>query len=606
MSDERPTWFGAADRSLFGWLYVPDDRRSAMGVVLCPPLAEEERAAHRTFRRLGRSLADRGMVALRFDYDGTGDSIGAFHDHDRLESWLRSVQVAVDKVRSLGVDQVAVVGMRFGATLAAHAASRQLITPAALVLWDPCSGGKAFLREGGALHAMRSGDAADAPVGAVDTPGFRFDPVTVNELRSVDLGRQDPDRSLARRTLILTRSDRPLPKRVRDRMDGPGVEWAPAVGQGELVDRPPIDSQIPEQSLSQIVDWLARVGNGGRVELHISTRARTTVCESGAVTEEAVRLGSIGLFGIATVPDTVTRAPWVVLLNVANEHHIGPGRQWVELARKWASMGFRCLRLDQSGVGDSPAHPGQVENVSNAREWITDVPEVVGTLAADSTPVVIISLCAGAYSAMEAGFQTQVDAVVAVSPVASSPMMARSTDLFDPRRRATRPWIRPLVKLNRAHPKVAGGLWRIYRQFAVWQAPMAIVAGLVRRGTDVLLIANPHDARNFREVLYWLTVGRIPVSLSRRYRLVQVRGADHALLTQAAQREVAAIMTTHLAARYPSNFPAGAAATGHDPASRAASRIQRHIADPEQSVHPGDGCLQTCVVDGCSANGEDL
>ncbi len=51
--------------------------------------------------------------------------------------------------------------------------------------------------------------------------------------------------------------------------------------------------------------------------------------------------------------------PWVVLVNVAAEHHIGPGRRWVEWARRWAALGYRVVRIDQSGVGDSPTPAGR-------------------------------------------------------------------------------------------------------------------------------------------------------------------------------------------------------------------------------------------------------
>ena len=95
-----------------------------------------------------------------------------------------------------------------------------------------------------------------------------------------------------------------------------------------------------------------------------------------------MRLGPSAVYGVLDEPVVpVEGAPWVVLVNVAAEHHIGPGRRWVEWAREWAARGYRVVRIDQSGVGDSPTHDGQVENESFAPEWIDDMREVVQTLS---------------------------------------------------------------------------------------------------------------------------------------------------------------------------------------------------------------------------------
>ena len=85
---ERPehtqVWFGPESRPLYGWVARPAGGVARGGAILCPPMGEEGRAAHRTFRRLAEELADAGIVALRFDYDGTGDSAGLQDDPDRV------------------------------------------------------------------------------------------------------------------------------------------------------------------------------------------------------------------------------------------------------------------------------------------------------------------------------------------------------------------------------------------------------------------------------------------------------------------------------------------------------------------------------------------
>ncbi|MFP2897131.1 hypothetical protein [Corallococcus sp. 4LFB] len=62
------------------------------------------------------------------------------------------------------------------------------------------------------------------------------------------------------------------------------------------------------------------------------------------------------LVGILTEPDpakVLPEAPAVVLSNVGLNHHVGPYRLWVELARQLAGRGITTLRFDLSGLGDS-------------------------------------------------------------------------------------------------------------------------------------------------------------------------------------------------------------------------------------------------------------
>ena len=78
------------------------------------------------------------------------------------------------------------------------------------------------------------------------------------------------------------------------------------------------------------------------------------------------------LVGILTEPDpakVLPGAPTVVLSNVGLNHHVGPYRIWVELARQVAARGFSTLRFDLSGLGDSrPRRAGGPDEFQRARE----------------------------------------------------------------------------------------------------------------------------------------------------------------------------------------------------------------------------------------------
>ncbi len=282
-------------------------------------------------------------------------------------------------------------------------------------------------------------------------------------------------------------------------------------------------------------------------------RAWAPICRARPIHERAVRLGEIGLFGITTTPDGGGSGPWMMFVNVATEHHIGPGRLWVDLARAWARHGFRSVRFDLSGVGDSPVHPDQRENVPFARQWLDDLPALAsGVSPEDPSDAIFIGLCSGGYGALEGAMAVGARGAFVFNPVLSAPVLNKSSQEVDPRRRACRPLPVPLARLARKHERTAWWIWRAYRQFAVWHAPMAVTAAAVESGLDVLVICSEHDARPLREVLYWRLFGERRLRRTGRFELVVVSSMDHVLLFGEGRRTGARLMTDHVLTRFAS------------------------------------------------------
>ena len=540
-------WFGPEQRPLFGWVSRPADDQARGGVVLCPPMGEEGRAAHRTFRRLAEDLAAAGFVALRFDYDGTGDSAGLLDDPARVEHWLASVEAARQYLVHLGVPSTAAVGMRLGATLAAVQAARTEPFDA-LVCWDPCLSGRTFLREGEALYRLGQ---APLPHPLEDrmkhTPGFQFDAATVESLDAVSFSTLPPDRVLAERVLLLTREDRPARKDVLRALQRgtPSLDTASAPGQSELLDVPPEQSEVPGAGAARH----RGLGRSRCPEQRVPVKAPepehavavgSGPDDSAPVRERVVRLGPTGVVGIVTEPLDVEErsgqepSPWVVLVNVAAEHHIGPGRRWVEWARGWAARGYRVVRIDQSGVGDSPTAPGRADDLAFAPEWIDDMRHVVASLRSDGARVGIVGLCSGSYSALEAAMWEPVDAVFAINPRLTIFQAAKGTPVYTDRRRAAMIPYKPVADLARRRRILAGGMWRVYRELAVWYAPLMVLWRVRRRGTTLEVVACSDDAKHFTEVyalrplLWWMR-------RSPRFRFTADDTVDHSLLSRRAQ-----------------------------------------------------------------------
>ena len=143
-----PCFLGGAEQ-LFGFYHDahPSVRRDA-GVVICGPLFEEYSRAHRTLRLMAVRLARAGFPVLRFDYFGCGDSAGDLEDAS-VTRWLEDIAKAANELKTrASVSRPLLVGVRFGATLAALAANRREDFRA-IVLWDPIVSGKSY------LNAMR-------------------------------------------------------------------------------------------------------------------------------------------------------------------------------------------------------------------------------------------------------------------------------------------------------------------------------------------------------------------------------------------------------------------------------------------------------------------
>jgi uncharacterized protein len=150
---ETPFFFERGQARLFGILH--HGAGSPLAFVMSHPFGEEKLWTHRVFVSLARALALRGHSVLRFDYTGAGDSSGTTTGTS-LETHVDDLSAAVDvlKTRCTGIERIGLIGMRFGATVAAlfaeRAGSRGLhpqLNDGPLVLWDPILDGENYFQE---------------------------------------------------------------------------------------------------------------------------------------------------------------------------------------------------------------------------------------------------------------------------------------------------------------------------------------------------------------------------------------------------------------------------------------------------------------------------
>lgn len=234
-------YFETNGRSLLGSSHpAPRLHVGGASVLLCNPFGEEAARVHRAYRVLAGKLQDEGYATLRFDYSGTGDSSGEALDCT-VEDWLDDIEAAIGELRrQSGNPRTVLVGLRFGATLAALCAQREHLRIAQLVLWDPVVRGDHYLQELGAMHTAylkeELGRPAELRSGASPGDGGRFPSEALGmqisdslalQMAGIDLAPVPPR---AKHTTILSTRNSPDMERLRSQWrDCPGLRWVDVV-----------------------------------------------------------------------------------------------------------------------------------------------------------------------------------------------------------------------------------------------------------------------------------------------------------------------------------------------------------------------------------------
>ena len=122
-----------------------------------------------------------------------------------------------------------------------------------------------------------------------------------------------------------------------------------------------------------------------------------------AIRETPLQFGECGrLFAILTEPshvsDNAETRPVFVFLNSGLVQRIGPCRLYLRLARALAKNGISSLRVDLSGIGDSPSRAGLTLRESVVADF-TDIASVVQDRLGPAS-LVLVGLCSGADNAI--------------------------------------------------------------------------------------------------------------------------------------------------------------------------------------------------------------
>lgn len=524
---KRAIFFGSRERTLFGFYHPPHpasrpDGRPRGGVVLVNPMGTDQTRSDRTYRHLAERLSAAGFACLRYDLYGTGDSGGEGLEPGLLRAWVDDVGVAVDELRALsGAKAIGLIGLRLGATLAMlHAADRGDIET--LVLWSPCVTGVDFLGELARLHKVYSRiepqllHAPPTPPGGDEALGTFLPRSLVDDLRSVSL--LATSRRPCRRSLVIDAGGLPCRDALVDNLQNLGAAPEVRVHTGhKFLITVSHRAQLPEEVIQSIVRWVADAHPTGDAGPPAPRAGVAAPCNERPV----VFGGDHPLFGLLT-PANPARArpgrPAIVLSNGGCVNRVGPHRLYVRMARRWADLGFDVLRMDLSGIGDSPAAPGERENLTYPASAMVDLEHAIRAVGRDR--VIVAGLCSGGDYAFKMG--------------ARNPPLAGAW-MINPR---------TFCVLDLA--EVEAGQGTPPSTSSVDAVPQAL-RSMAERGVDAFLLVSKNDP-GVAYVDAHAPAGMQSLRDVPSFRRVDVEGADHTFTPVALQDRVRDLLSEHLTA----------------------------------------------------------
>lgn len=255
--------------------------------------------------------------------------------------------------------------------------------------------------------------------------------------------------------------------------------------------------------------------------------------------ESAVLFGSTrSLVGIITEPAAEAArpdAPAVLILNSGLVHRVGPKRLHVRLARRLAGLGFTCMRIDLSGIGDSRT-TSSIDAISE--RWLSEVREAMQHLREDhgARHFLVAGNCSGAALSYRVALaEADVVAAALINPQGPNALryylrLAFKHPAF---------W-RRLARRDQWHGRIQGARkWLARFGAGAGRAPATArgtveeVRSLVERGVRLLVVNCEWDAGYdlfqvaHRERLHALGDGRI--------LLDSIPGSDHDFNLRSAQ-----------------------------------------------------------------------
>jgi hypothetical protein len=524
---EVPTFFGPSDSPLFGVVHLPVDNHVRGGVVICGSLGKEGMDSVRLHRILADGLARRGFGVLRFDYLGLGDSAYAQVRDDAVANWVASVGHALDYLTLIGAGSVIAIGIRAGCLILdkylaqSHGVNR-------VVHLDPYGTGRRYLREHTALFRVSIGEDAPTP-NEVSIIGGRLSNHAAAEFAALRMGANPVSTHGVDKVLLVGRPGE-TDKHVTALASAQGVDSIITGGLPECARPRDVLLPVPFAAVDSIIEWID--GNVPTCTHRAVPQYLTTVTmpaegpEGVDVFESIERIEPNGLFAIRTLPRRRSCAPakTVLFFVTANDVHVGPVREWVELSRRIAAAGSQAVRWDPAGLGLSGQIFRNPFRFLYSKADITDSIAVARHACQDTARLQVVGICSGSWYAAQTARNIGAQSAILVnlqiwnwrviptllmqySKRRDARKMALHTNApsdtgggpSESRIRRLRALLNPARELTKSfmHNYLPRYVLRVLSWVGLVYLPENILRTLAHRGTDVTLIASPEDAEQF-------------------------------------------------------------------------------------------------------------
>jgi hypothetical protein len=555
---EVPTFFGPSDSPLFGVVHLPVDNRIRGGVLICGSLGKEGMDSVRLQRVLADSLARCGFGVLRFDYLGLGDSAYAQGRDDAVANWVASVGHALDYLTLIGAESATAIGIRAGCLILNEYLSQSHPINRVVYL-DPYGTGRRYLREHTTLFRVSVGEDAAAP-GEVSVFGGRLSDHAAAEFAALRMG-ANPVSAHGVDNVLLVGRPAETDKRVTALASAHGVDSIITGGLPECARPRDVLVPIPFTAVDSIIEWID--GNAPSRTHRVVPQYLTTVTmpaegpDGVDVFERIERIEPNGLFAIRTLPRRRSPAPakTVLFFVTANDLHVGPAREWVELSRRIAAAGSQALRWDPAGQGLS----GQIFRDPWRRVYsqadITDSIAVARHACQDARQLEVVGICSGSWYAAQAArsigarsailvnllvwnwrvtptllqqWGVQKEALHANAALHADAAMDTGDGAGESRTKRLKALLNPARKRAKSsiHQHLPRYVLRVLSRVGLVLLPEDVLTALAHRGTNVTLIASPEDEEEFTAKGGRAALDRLQWT-SHPPRLIAIPTGDH-------------------------------------------------------------------------------
>ncbi|MGZ8271534.1 MAG: hypothetical protein ACXW1T_09965, partial [Methylophilus sp.] len=342
-------------------------------------------------------------------------------DSDILEKWDACLESACNVLKNMGVSELCFVGLRFGATLAMRNSEKCGVSN--LILWDPVISGRRFVKEL-KLFSISSPSNEEGSE-ELQVAGSLYSQETIKQISEIDLLKLS--HSHIKQLNLIDRDDRPASEKYFEMLSSFNVNRTLMHGTAGMLDVPTEFGVVPKNIIDQICNIINQSFFANRTNTLpapsnfsklLSSKKSAIHWENQTIEEEFVSIGSNKLFGIIGQPSSNPSLDKIVIfLNSGTEHHLGPGRVWVEYSRSLNIAGFSTMRADFNGIGESRIRGDDRRMQPYDESQNQDILDYIAFCQKRGyQKIALVGLCASSWIALFFAETTKIDGIIAINP----------------------------------------------------------------------------------------------------------------------------------------------------------------------------------------------